>query len=322
MPSYGQSIAEMRIHSAMCAPIYLGEAVEGFLYLDSRGDAGSVNPEAGGFCEAVAQAYGLAVANLKRADLQRRHSRLQVDLDQAREAQQLSMPPCEGDLGFLRYAMRTEPGQFVAGDLFNIIQLPSGAVAFCLGDVAGHGVASALVMSAMQAHLHAQIEVTSDVRAAVGSVNRYLAERSAAGRFASLWVGILEPGGKLSYVDAGHGHWLLQRAGAGPYRFKGRSGIPVGISPDIAYDAEVVQLQRGDRLILYSDGIVEQRSAEGQQFGSERLTAAIGQAAGEKGALVEMIERVFSAVVNHAGAPGFDDDTSAAVIEFRGGAVG
>lgn len=318
LPGCGQSIAEMRIHSAMCAPIYLGEAVEGFLYLDSRGEAGSVNSEAAGFCDAVAKAYGLAIANLKRADLQRRHSRLQVDLDAAREAQQLSMPSAEADLGFIRYAMRTVPGQFVAGDLFNIIRLSSGAVAVCLGDVAGHGVASALVMSALQAHLHAQIEASGDPHRAVESVNRYLAERAAAGRFASLWVGVFEPAGRLSFVDAGHGHWMVQRAGEPAARSPCRAGIPVGVLTDVQYEVNLLDLRQGDRLILYSDGIIEQRGPEGEQFGKARLAESLARTCASNGSLAQMVEELFLGVVQHAGAPGFDDDTSAAVIEFRG----
>lgn len=312
---YGQSIAEMRIHSAICAPVYLGEVVEGFLYLDSRGEAGTVSDDAAGFCDAVARAYGLAAANLKRAELQRRHSRLQTDLDAAREAQQMILPPSEGALQYLAYAVRSVPGQFVAGDMFNVIELPASAgVAVCLGDVAGHGVASALVMAALQAHLHAQLMTTGDPQAAVESLNDYLAARAAAGRFASLWVGVFSPDGRVRFVDAGHGHWLCQRRGESTTAANPRGSVPVGIMPDVQYPAMELRLDAGDRLVLYSDGIVEQRGSDGSPFGLERLHAAIAPPM----TLTEVVSRVFGAVSAHAGVPGFDDDTSAAVIEFRG----
>src|SRR5262249_2926053 len=104
------SIAELRIHSAMCAPVFLGGAVEGFLYLDARGQEEAVHAEAGGYCEAVARAYGLAVSNLKRIELQARQSTLERDLEAAREAQQVMLPPPEGIRGPIRYAMRMRPG--------------------------------------------------------------------------------------------------------------------------------------------------------------------------------------------------------------------
>ncbi|MGD9688889.1 MAG: SpoIIE family protein phosphatase [Phycisphaerales bacterium] len=317
---FGHSIAEMRIHSALCAPVFLGEVVEAYLYLESRGEAGAVSDDALGYCDAVARAYGLAAANLKRAELQRRQSRLQLDLDAAREAQQMILPEPRGDMSFLSYAMKSVPGQFVAGDMFNVIELcRSGSVAICLGDVAGHGVASALVMSALQAHMHAQIVATEDPRAAVESLNEYLSHRSAAGRFASLWVGVFARNGTLRFVDAGHGHWLVRRrAGAGGVELTGggAGGAPVGIAPDYRYPAQEVTLAPGDQIVLYSDGIVEQRGSDRTPFGLERLRHLLRDDAGP----VETVERIFTSVSNHAGFSGpasFDDDASAAVIEFR-----
>src|SRR5262249_4009123 len=200
------SIAELGIHSALCAPVPIGDDVIAYVYLDARGSESSVRADAAGFCEAIARAYGLALANLKRTELERRQVQLAAELAAAREVQSTMLPPKEADLGVIRYGVEVRPGLFVAGDLFDVIGLPGGRVAVCLGDVAGHGVGSALLMAMTQSHLHAELRRSEDPAEALSGVNRYLCERVGGGWFVSLWVGIFGPGGSLHCVDAGHGH--------------------------------------------------------------------------------------------------------------------
>jgi sigma-B regulation protein RsbU (phosphoserine phosphatase) len=306
----------MRIHSALCAPVFLGDAVEGYLYLDARGQESSVRADAAGYCEAVARAYGLAVANVKRADLERRQHTIHEQLHAAREAQQFFLPPVEADLGILSYAMEMRPGLFVAGDLFDVVPLGDGRVAVCLGDVSGHGVASSLLMAATQSQLHAQILATGDPAAAAAAVNRYVTARSGGGRFVSLWIGIFEPGGVLRYVDAGHGHWFHASPPphGTPARVPSARGIPLGINAEYQYQAATLKLEPGARIFLFSDGILEQRNPAGEEFGAERL----GQVIGAGGTPMEDVRMAFAATVSFAGTASLVDDATLASIMFHG----
>jgi sigma-B regulation protein RsbU (phosphoserine phosphatase) len=308
------SIAELRIHSAMCAPVFLGGAVEGYLYLDARGQEQSVNSEAAGYCEVVARAYGLAIANLKRIELQARHSTLERDLEAAREAQQVMLPPAQGSRGPIAYASEMRPGLFVAGDMFDVVPLDGGRVAVCVGDVAGHGVGSAMLMALAQSYLHAQLVDKGQAGPAVTAVNRFVAERSTAGRFASLWVGVFSKsasgGCRVEYVDAGHGHWL-KSGGAGAASVEFRGEIPIGIEPEREFRDESLELGRGERLLLYSDGIVEQRSAAGAEFGKAALAAALAGA----GSAAEDVKAAFAAIDAHSGGGNLDDDATVVSVE-------
>ncbi len=312
------SIAEMGIHSALCVPVKLGEATAGYLYLDARGGESQVQQDAAGFCEAVATAYGLALANLKRAELERRQREIAEDLAAAHEAQRFMLPAVEGDLGFARYAMEMRPGVFVAGDLFDVIPLGPDAAAVFIGDVAGHGVGAAMVMALVQSHLNALIAGTRDPASAVAGVNRFLATRSFGGRFVSLWLGVFERSGRLRYVDAGHGYAVVRPAGAAsrPGTIASETGIPMGVDPDYEYRAEEVQLSPGDRVVLFTDGLVEQRGPGGEQLGAERLAGALAGA----GSPFEDVSRLFDALTRFAGARTLDDDATGASIEHRGGA--
>ncbi len=309
-----ESIVDLGIHSAICAPVFLGEAVAAFLYLDARGQESSVQADAASFCEAVASAYGLAVANLKRAELDRRQRSLTAELSAAHDAQQFILPPAEGDHGFLSYAMHMRPGVFVAGDLFDVVPLQDGRVAICLGDVAGHGAGSAMLMATVQAHLHANIRHTGDPASAVQGVNQYLCERNLTGRFVSLWLGVFSPDGLVQFVDCGHGYWIHKPAAAAARSYVPQGGIPLGIEADEVYSAMSLNLGKGDRIVVYSDGLLEQRNPAREQFGLARLDEAVNQSASAG----EDVRRIFDAVLRFAARSSLDDDATAASIEYRG----
>lgn len=306
------SIARMDIHSAICTPVLIEEAVAAFLYLDARGRESAIRPDAAGFCEAVARALGLALANLKRADLEKRQRVLTSELNAAREAQQFILPPPRGEVGRVRYAMRMRPGIFVAGDLFDVLALPDGRTAFCLGDVAGHGAGSGMLMASAQAFLHAYLESGRSPAQAVGLLNRFLSDRLTAGRFVSLFLGVLDPDGTLEFVDAGHGHWLLLCAHPGETPSPDPECIPLGIDPDHAFASATVRMHPGDRLILFSDGLIDQRAPGGEEFGMDRLREALSASANPD----DDIQHIFDRVLAFAQTSSLDDDATAASFEF------
>lgn len=279
---YGQSIMSLGIQAALCAPVMIDASVSAFLYLDARTpDMGgkstdAIQPDAPAFTQAVARIAGLALANLKRRELADRQLKLESDLNAARQAQRLIMPAQVGEFGPVRYALRSRPGRFVAGDLFEVTQLPSGPIAMFLGDVSGKGMEAAMLMATAQAHLNASLRHTPDAGAAVTELNRHLSPRLPEGRFITLWLGLFDPAtGVLSFVDAGHGHWLVRFPGQPPARLSAEGGVPVGVDPGAVYTAETVALPPGARLVLYSDGLVEQRSTEGKEFGLSGVMTAL-----------------------------------------------
>lgn len=317
---YAQSIADLGVHSALCVPVNVSGSVTGYLYFDARGRESAVKADATAFCESLAIAFGLATANLERDQLEQRQALMQRELAAAREVQQLLMPPVQGAVGCVQYAARSLPGSFVAGDLFDIVDLAGSGVAICLGDVSGHGAGSAMLMAAAQAFLSAELRhlgAGKSPRAAVAALNRFMCERPLAGRFLSLWVGVLFPDGRLVFVDAGHGHWLHLRADGAAVISADRQrggGIPIGIDPAAEYADATITLSAGDRVLAYSDGIPEQRNARGEVFGLGRLHHAVSGA----NTPAEDVKRLFSGLEAFMGTPMLDDDATAASIGLCG----
>ena len=331
-PMQAQSIMALGIQTALCVPITIGPAVAGFLYLDSRSGekqgprtggvispagsagAGGVHSDAAAFCSALAKMYSMAMGNIARLELERRQRELVRDLEAASEAQKLIMPPPRGKIGRVRYAMRCKSGRYVAGDLFDVVDIGDGRVAILLGDVAGKGVPAAILMATAQTHLHASLARGQSPSQAVRAVNEHICTHMASNKFISLWVGVFDPapdgGGTLTYVDAGHGYWLLTRGDEPPFRTETATGIPLGIEPTFEFEHATLKIAPGQRLIVFSDGVVEQPDPEGQQFGVEGAIHAIAGCGSE----CDDVERIFEAVLRHAKGPNLADDTTVASV--------
>ncbi len=309
----GQSIERLGITAALCAAVMVDDNVVGYLYLDSRGAEAPGDADAAGFCQAVSKLAGLALANLMRAELEKRQLRLEEDLRGARQAQAFLGPRADGEVGALRFAGKTEPGRVVAGDLFDIFAVDERLVAVCFGDVTGQGMPAAIQMTAVASYLRAALARYREPAAATAAVNRYLTERTPEHVFASLWVGVLDAEvGTLRYVDAGHGHWCLRRQGAAPEPAGRPGGMLIGIDPDYPYEAVALELRPSDRLILISDGVIERTSPDGEQFGMARALQAMSAATSP----AEDVEMLFCASADFAETGTIADDTSVASIEL------
>jgi serine phosphatase RsbU (regulator of sigma subunit) len=274
-PNFGQSIVQLGIHSALCAPVMVGSSPGGYLYLDSRVGESALAQDAAAFCRAIARIAGLALGNLRAREIRQRQEELQHDLEAAHEAQVRLLPPPRGMLHRVGYAMRSIPGRHVAGDLFGALALDGGRTAIFLGDVSGKGVGAALLMATAKAHLDASLLYHGDAARAVAEVNHYVSQHCVDGKFISLWLGVFTPHSdgatELSFIDAGHGYWLVRDGAASSVRrAQYRGGLPLGVESTAGYEAETLILPPRSRLVIYSDGVVEQQSPEGAEFGVER----------------------------------------------------
>lgn len=309
---WGQSIAGLGIAAALCAPLIVDSVVVGAIYLDSRAGETRSQTDAPGFCHTVAHIASLALCNLKRLELAQRQEQLDADLTIAQEAQSFLLPKASGVVGAVRYASRTRPGSVVGGDLFDIFPIGEGRIGICFGDITGHGIGAAILMTAVLSHLRASLTNCGHAGAAVTETNAYLVAHSADRMFATLWVGVLDVAeGSLEFVDAGHGHWLICPNGGTPRCPDSPGDLIIGVQPGLVYSQARIEFRPGDRLILYSDGLVEQPNREGDRFGTARLVDVI---AGSD-SIDRDVSGVFAALETFTGSDRFADDTTIASIE-------
>ncbi|HZH30257.1 MAG TPA: PP2C family protein-serine/threonine phosphatase, partial [Pyrinomonadaceae bacterium] len=159
----------------------------------------------------------------------------------------------------------------IGGDYYDFIERPDGRMVIALGDVSGKGTSAALLMSSLHAAMHAQIPAHKALGDTISAVNRYLAETIPMNRFITLFCAELDPvTGALSFLNAGHNPPLIAHAG-GSMEQLAAGGIPLGIIGDAVYREGRTQLQPGDALVIYSDGVSETQNASGEEYGPVRL---------------------------------------------------
>jgi sigma-B regulation protein RsbU (phosphoserine phosphatase) len=322
-----QSVVDMGISAAICVPLMLGTTVAAYLYLDSRsgwgGAAQTLRPNATGFCRALANIAGLALANLKRMDVERRAALIEAELHAGAAAQKWIFPRGATTCGAMSCVGTSRPGQYLGGDFFDAMVLPDGKLAVSLGDVSGHGVAASVLMTAAQGFLHAALQNHGNVAQAVTDLNAFLHPRRPEGKFVTLWAGVFDPVAmRVDYVDAGHGYALLAQTDGGFEQLHSGDGLPLGIMPDSKYSTATAQLSAGRCVLIISDGIVEQFEPEAsvaerkdrQQFEISGVHKAIADARGESGE--RTVARIFHAVYQFAGTENLSDDATAVLVNW------
>ena len=168
-------------------------------------------------------------------------------------------------------------------------------------------------MSAVMSYVRAGLARSSDPALLMRSLNRYLFECSASDAFVTLIVGVYHQAeNTLRFVDAGHGHWLIRPVGQAPRPSPLPNGPPIGIDPDASYDNSELNFNVGDRIIFYSDGVIEHRNTEGEMFGKDRLIEAIRDADSPE----EDVRLGIKVLESFISKGGLDDDTTLASLEI------
>jgi sigma-B regulation protein RsbU (phosphoserine phosphatase) len=201
------------------------------------------------------------------------------------------------------------PAASVGGDYFDFVS-DGRSVTALVADVSGHGVGPGLMMAMTRTALRRELTGECGLPSALEAVNHLMwDDMVATGLFITLFcIRYDSHTGVLSYVNAGHHPALLRRADGVVEPLDG-DGYPVGLIPDPSYEETTVVLGGGDAVLLFTDGVVEERSATGTMFGSDRLTETVGRTDGD------IIGSVLHAVEGFRRAAPQQDDIT--LVELR-----
>jgi sigma-B regulation protein RsbU (phosphoserine phosphatase) len=232
---------------------------------------------------AVAAQTGLALENAYLTESIRREiaSRVRLDreLEIARDVQQRLFPQKLPHVQGLDFCGYCRPAQGVGGDYYDFIHLATGSLGIAVGDVSGKGIAAALMMASLQASLRGQTIKPCDTLAEmIHHINGLVYEASSANRYATFFYAQYDPvTRKLRYVNAGHNPPMLRRKKGDDFEFLRleEGGTVIGLFPDFPFKEAEIQLQSGDILVAFTDGISEAMNHAEEEFDEERLMEAI-----------------------------------------------
>ena len=317
------------IRHVLCVPLRLvryldkGEAVGeerriGVLYLDSREKGVLMSSSTRTALETLATEAAVAIENARLYRETMEKARMEQEMRIAAEIQQALLPKMARAGSFFAAAAASLPCRSIGGDFYDYVDLPGGALGFALGDVAGKGPPAALLSAMMQGIFAAQAASSDSPSQTISRVNLALYRRGIESRFVTLMYGVLGPDGRLTYCNAGHNPPLvLARSGSAPSLRRLECGGPiVGLFEAATYDEETVELASGDWLIIFSDGVSEAMSANGEEYGEDRIVECV-----EKNLSFEprqLLEALFADVREFARGAAQSDDITAMVLRYGG----
>jgi PAS domain S-box-containing protein len=253
---------------ALLVPLVYRARVVGVILVDDPGETSSFTEEERRLIEGIGAQAAVAIENARLYEAQKSIA------DQLQKAI-LEIPEAVENVSFSHLIRSATEEAIVGGDFYDVLKLRDGSVGLVVGDVSGHGVNAARTAGMIKSSVAALAADRDDPAEILGAVNRLLVDRSVSGFTSVLFVIYRPATGMLSYCSAGHPNLLIGHAD-GRVEFVGGNHAPLGVFSEWSCSVELTQVESGDTLLLYTDGLTEARS-DGRMFGEKRLRDALGR---------------------------------------------
>jgi serine phosphatase RsbU (regulator of sigma subunit)/pSer/pThr/pTyr-binding forkhead associated (FHA) protein len=313
------SISESKIRSLMCVPLFNTDGgTVGIMQIDTGDGRGRFEQDDLDLLAAVAGQISVAVQNAQLHKALVKQREMENELQFARQVMQSLLPERPAAVPGYDFWAYYEPARHVGGDYYGIIPIPGEARgslpsatrwAIAVGDVVGKGMPAALLTAKLSAEVKMFLRGNTPPVRVVEQLNHQFDDGGLLDLFITFLLVVLDVSEhRLSIVNAGHPCPLIRRADGRLEEFgKGKSGLPLAIMPDYAYEAVETTLAPGETVILHTDGVPDALNGAGERFGDLGFRDVI-MAAGSGAAAVG--DAVVKAVQNHvAERPQFDDIT-------------
>ena len=275
------SIVAMNLRAVACLPL-MGIPSEadtptilGILYLDSTKRMHSLS----GLDEKILNKLAVEAGNvLERVEMIKsieQRKRLEQALTLAEETQRTLLPQTFPKVENLNLHAFSKPTRYVGGDFYDFVELESGELVGVLADVSGKGISASLLSSMVLGCLQMQLRANVPVNESLNRLNRFLCEKSSSSRFVTMFLFTLDSKGSGKYINAGHNPAYVFRAVTGDIEEVVSNNMIIGAFTWAHYDAATLQLNQGDVLVAYSDGLTEAENPQGEMLGEERVKTVI-----------------------------------------------
>jgi sigma-B regulation protein RsbU (phosphoserine phosphatase) len=320
------SIVAQRLRAVVVIPLYavsrantqesatnfkLGDFL-GVLYLDSRRPAAFSTLDRR-ILDALAGDAASILDNARLVERERERQRLEQEINIARDIQQALLPRDFRNFPHLSVSGINFPCLAVGGDYFDVFPLSDNRTVFLLADVSGKGLGAALLTTMLQGALSG-MSLATDPATVFAHLNRFLCSHAEVGRYATMFLGILDSDGHLDYINAGHPSPFLVRHGVPEEPFA-EGCCPVGLLPEAEYRVARYQLQPGDTLVLFSDGVTEAMDPDEEFFGVGRLRQLL--ATNTACSLDHLQKHILESVETFARGAHQADDLTLLIVRYR-----
>src|SRR5713101_2208358 len=218
------------------------------------------------------------------------------EIAEARAIQEGFLPKEIAQLAGYEIASAWQSARVVGGDYFDVLPFDGETCGLCIADVAGKGLPAALLMSNLQAAVRGLASPSLAPEDLCSRLNALLCRNMASDRFVTLFYAQLDrPARRLRYVSAGHNSPFVVRRDGSHERLR-QGGIVLGVFANQTFKSDATQLQSGDRLVLYTDGVTEACNSDDEEFGEDRLLRVLQEYASSPA--VEIQKKILQSVAN------------------------
>lgn len=288
-----ESIVAMNLRAIACLPLEAMSqesdtaAVMGILYLDSQKHMHSLSGLDEKLLTRLADEAGHVLDKMEMVVTLAERKRMEQELAIAEETQRSLLPQSLPQSDAYRIRAFCRPTRQLGGDFYDFIPVGEAQLTGVLADVSGKGIPAALLSSLTLGALN--MEFRSSVRPdlVLNGVNKLLCAKTPSHRFVTLFLFQLGTDGKGHFISAGHNPAYLYRAASKDVEELPSGGIPLGMFPFATYQPVPLELNRGDVLVVYSDGLTEAENGAQEEFGEARLLDLLRETAGKGADAVE-----------------------------------
>ena len=231
--------------------------------------------------QSVGQQVAMAIDYAKLIRQAEDQARLSREIEIAKDVQNKLFPSYLPEMVHLDYTGICRAARGVGGDYYDFVEMGPHKLGIAMGDIAGKGVSAALLMANLQAMLRSRaMDRGLNLAELMGDINRQLCSTTDSQKFASFFYGLLdEESGRMIYVNAGHNPPMIFRPNGKQAELSrlDATGMIVGVFPDSPYRQAAVDLEQGDVMVLFSDGIPEARNKSMEEFGEDRLISLVSE---------------------------------------------
>jgi len=324
-----QTVRALELRRVLCVPlvkIRMGQEHEtsllstredtlGVLYMDSKTDILDLTAGNLELLQTLAIEISTVLENARLLGEERKKKGLEQQLAIARDIQVSMLPANLPKQGWLIASGSSESCYQVGGDYFDVTPYEDKHWGFVLADVSGKGVSAALLASLIQGAFFSAVNLEDHLSETVSRINRYVCERSRSARFATVFYGLIARDGFTKWINAGHCPAMLLHP-SGEVDMLKATTVPLGLFVESEFPVLESQLQAGDKLVVYSDGVSEATDWSGEQFGEKRIEAVLkANATLEAGELYEKLRQELATFTCDAEQ---DDDVTLLVLGYQG----
>ncbi|MGE5325780.1 MAG: SpoIIE family protein phosphatase [Deltaproteobacteria bacterium] len=285
--------------------------IVGVLYLDSRTRPTSLTGLDRQVLQTLAVEGATVIENARLFRMTREQEKIQYQLSLARDIQQSVLPRELPRGDFFELQAVTMPCQTVGGDFYDVVLLGEDRLGLIVADVSGKGLPAAMTAVMLQGAFAAVAAGDPELTDLFGRVNEFICARTLPEMYATVFYGVVGRDGKFTFVNAGHNSPFVLRAN-GTVDYLESSNFPCGLFASAKYNVESTQLNHGDQVLIFSDGVPEAMDARHELFGEERLKDFLAKAGGEPG----LCSKVVTAVQEFVGSAPQADDLTLVVLRY------